>query len=340
MTSITVNRRSALMMGAAALLAAVAVLMATPTPSQASSIVFIRGGNVWLMAPNGTRVRQVTRGGGWSSPSQANNGTIVALRKRYLIRVTRRGKRIGKPVPLIGTNSRYSGNFSVQAGPADARVSPNGKYVAYWVGSLTQFCNPVTLLCDQRLQDNVIYTKTNRFTDPKTYGAVRDYREPSWLTNSQTLMFNYGLAETVAVDKVGQGEANLAPWFSDPQGLQLGKGVVPQSGGKLALLRGNNRTGAAQESIVLYSVLGAPPIANGVCQIVSNKGSLMGQPTWAPDGSALAWIENDGIHVAKVPDLASPGLDCTSIVDRLVARGTDAFWGKKSVGRRDGLKRR
>ena len=105
----------------------------------------------------------------------------MALRRKELHRLDRRGRPIGKPVPLLGTNEHISGNVSVQAGPADLEVSPNGKLAAYWIGTLYNFCNPVTFVCEVRLQDNVAVTRTNRFTGVERFRLVRDYEEPAWL---------------------------------------------------------------------------------------------------------------------------------------------------------------
>ena len=43
----------------------------------ADSIVYEKGGNVWAANPDGSGQRQVTTSGGYSHPSQANDGTIV-----------------------------------------------------------------------------------------------------------------------------------------------------------------------------------------------------------------------------------------------------------------------
>jgi hypothetical protein len=323
---------------AAVIAACLAAAPASASVPAEGSIVFVKKGNVWLMRPDGSRQRRVTKGGGWSSPSQSDAGTIVALRKRALVRLNRRGRRIGPAVPLIGTNTTTSGNLMVQAGPAGLRVSPDGRLAAYWIGIHHQTCNPVTLFCDFRLQDNVVVTRVDRFTSQEAYGLTRDYREPSWLTNEHLLMFNYGLADTVAIDRVGQGDADLAPWFSDTQGAQLGGGQAAPRADVLATLAGTNRSGDAQETIRLYVMVGGaqPPVP--VCEIFGAVGGAYAGPTWRPDGRALAWVEGDGIHVSAIPDLPAPDLDCTTISDRLIARG-NPFWGPKPVGRRDGLRR-
>jgi hypothetical protein len=62
------------------------------SPRFSGSIVFIKSGNVWLTSPDGAHPRRLTRGGGRSNPSQSDSGTIVAMRRRALVRLTRRGR--------------------------------------------------------------------------------------------------------------------------------------------------------------------------------------------------------------------------------------------------------
>ncbi len=48
------------------------------------------------------------------------------------------------------------------------------------------------------------------------------------------------------------------------------------------------------------------------------------EPTWSPDGSALAWEEADGIHVAQLGDLGGCGAVARPLV---IAGGQDPDWG-------------
>src|SRR5689334_18237226 len=46
--------------------------------SPSGSIVYLKGGNVWIAHADGTHARQfTTRKLNWSSPSEADNGTVV-----------------------------------------------------------------------------------------------------------------------------------------------------------------------------------------------------------------------------------------------------------------------
>ena len=59
-------------------IAAVAALAAAAAPAGASSLVYAKDGNVRLTDPSGGKQHQVTFDGGYSSPSQADDGTTVA----------------------------------------------------------------------------------------------------------------------------------------------------------------------------------------------------------------------------------------------------------------------
>jgi hypothetical protein len=111
-------------LGLAALVAF--VLLALPAPALAGSILFVRAGDVWISTPDGTTERQLTVGGGFASPSMADDGTIVALRGRTFVRLRPDGAPVGMPLDAVG------GDWIVGGGPYDARVSPDGLKVAYW----------------------------------------------------------------------------------------------------------------------------------------------------------------------------------------------------------------
>src|SRR5688500_2488567 len=54
-------------------------LLAGAAAAQADSIVYIDGGNVWSASPDGAKKVQLTDGGSWHSPTQADDGTIAAV---------------------------------------------------------------------------------------------------------------------------------------------------------------------------------------------------------------------------------------------------------------------
>src|SRR3954449_9171271 len=106
-------------------------------PASADSIVYVKEGNVWLTSPDGAKQVQVTTDGGYESPSQADDGTIVALRAKQFVRMDRTGHQLNAPVDGMGSPStNTTGNFF---GPYEPRVSPDGKRIAYWFGQYTDY---------------------------------------------------------------------------------------------------------------------------------------------------------------------------------------------------------
>src|SRR4051794_28641770 len=76
------------------LLALGAALLALPAIASADSIVYIDQGNVWSASPDGARKVQLTTGGQWHSPTQADDGTIAAVQGTGPITVMARDGRV------------------------------------------------------------------------------------------------------------------------------------------------------------------------------------------------------------------------------------------------------
>src|SRR4051794_39626584 len=97
---------------AAPLFGCAAIALAIAAPAHADSIVYVKDGNVWLTSPDGAKQYQVTADGGYDSPSQADDGTIVALRAKQFIRMDRSGHPLNAPVDGMGAPAtNQSGTF-------------------------------------------------------------------------------------------------------------------------------------------------------------------------------------------------------------------------------------
>jgi hypothetical protein len=88
-------------------------------PALADSIVYEKEGNVWQAAPDGSRQTQVTTAGGYSKPTQADDGTIVAVKDKLLQRMDRGGRILN------------AAGHDAYTGPLTPQLSPAGHLVAY-----------------------------------------------------------------------------------------------------------------------------------------------------------------------------------------------------------------
>src|SRR3712207_6636438 len=106
---------------------------AAPAAASADSLVYAKDGNVFVSAADGSAAKQLTTDGGYESPSQADDGTVVAGRRtqvdgrnpRHLHRMNRDGKLLNPPVETVDAQNSF------YIGPLDPKVSPDGRYVAY-----------------------------------------------------------------------------------------------------------------------------------------------------------------------------------------------------------------
>jgi hypothetical protein len=251
-----------------------------PAAAQADSLVFIKGGDVWLT--DGARLARVTTDGGYESSSQADDGTIVAVQNvngnRYLIRMNRTGKRLNAPVTTVTPDT-------TSFGPLNAKVSPDGKLVAYVFRRFDPDPNQAALL-------RFALSYSDRDTKPGDINSISGQDNPSWIGSSQILLFPTS----------GTDDAIVAPtsgfstrWFQD-DATDLGGGEINAAGDRLAAADG--------ATIRVYSLNGPPPAPPAPrCEIRSPAGGYL-RPTWSPEDNALAWQQADGIHVGSI-DLAS-----------------------------------
>jgi hypothetical protein len=301
-----------------AALAALVVLVA-PAPALADSIVFVRDGDVWISTPDGATERRLTVGGGHGSPSMADDGTIVALRGSSFVRLRTDGAPVGTPTDAIG------GDWLVAGGPYDARVSPDGLKIAYWFSGRRRACLPLDPSCSFEDRELAAYAYADRTTDPLELGAVRERRDPSWYGSGRALLFRPGpgSGEAVAVNRVGRGESDNQGWFSYDDGTELEQGQISRGGDRLAAVAGG-------DEIHLFGVVEPPPVLPALRCII--PGGPFSNPTWSPDGTMLAWQAPDGVHVGgPVPDLRRPVEDCSVIRERLLAPGSEPYWGPADV---------
>lgn len=283
----------------------------------ASSIVYLKGGNVHLAAPDGSKARRLTNGGAFDSPSQADYGTVVAVTRtqegpnEYRIgriwRMSQVGRPLGQPVICGPTNSVS------HLGPLRAEVNPGGTLVAFhWSRSTV---------------DGTFYTAycpVDRDAREYEFGSVGGHFNASWIDGERVAIFGYSTRPNVVVDepsdpqnRTGQGQG----WFEDSD-AKLHQGTANRGLTRFAGIV------AGGSEVRIYQMTGPPPAAPEYRCSFEGAEDRYENPTWSPDGRQLAWDEPDGIHVAEVPTLD----DCSKIEAELVIPGgSDPHWGRANV---------
>jgi hypothetical protein len=312
-----------------ALLCAAAALGAA-APAHADSLVFVKGDNVWLANPDGSNQFQVTTDGTaenpYLSPSQADDGTIVAARAKPnggpLYRMRQNGE-VLNTIPLA----------PMLAGPFAPQVSPDGALVAY-EHVFSRYVNGYL-----ETSSDVRFTRADGST-PQGIGPEtgRGANAPSWIDSTRAFV---GINAVATTQLVGQASVD---WWSDydhqPRYFNLGESledgeVAPN--GRIVVVRGDHD----DNTIQLYDATGGfTSLPKPTCTLSGPTAGPLGKkfvdPTFSPAGDALAWQEGDGIWVMSIP-----AEGCKAGVPRLLIAGaSDPDWGPANVnpGPRSGPK--
>lgn len=302
-------------------LAAIAGALALPASAAADSIVFTRDHNVWLADAEGGSQHQVTVDGTadnpWRSPSQADDGTIVAARAKPisgpLYRLRQNGDVINQiPLPAM------------QAGPFAPAVSPDGRLVAYEHGFARYVNGWLETGSDIRYAHADGSGGTEQWPGVST-GATA----PSWIDSGRLLA---GRGSVAFAQVPGQAAAQ---WWSDYDhyglfGSGAGLSDGEAAGGRVAMVRGGDVDG---NTVVLYDAPNGTAAAPAYACTIGDpaagpNGRRFADPTLSADGRRVYTQQGDGIHVAYGP----PGGGCDGWTERkLVEGGAEPDWGPANV---------
>lgn len=310
--------------------AAAAACLAMAGPASADSIVYIKDNNVWIASPDGSKQHQVTTDGEadwrYASPSQADDGTIVASKGTDIVRMKQNGEVLSSFDPPATTDSAGQ---HIDGIPLGVKVSPDGSKIAY---TYTQANCPPGVSCGVR--SVTMYSHSDRATDPEEFGKLYR-RNASWVTNDRILVFG-GYQQQVNIDDFGGGRDSDVHWFDDEDvfgqenSTDLGDGELSPQGDRLAILRdyGDNL------QLAFYAVEGdprtsIPPAPKPACNTGAEP-TLSG-PTWSPDGQTIAFEQKEGIETLRLPTVAPDGCAGAESGRVVLPGATQPDWGPADV---------
>jgi hypothetical protein len=295
-------------------------LLGLPAGASADSLVYTRDHDIWLAHPDGSGTYQVTTDGSealpYTSPAQADDGTIVAAHGEEIVRLRQNGEVLSRFDPPAAVDSTGA---PIDGVPGDIAVSPDGSRIAF---TYARYSCPPAASCGVR--QVLLYSYADRATPVATFGEQTNRRDPSWVDGERILLFG-GAGAQVDVDSPGGGDDDAVHWFDDEAREDLGDGELSRQGDRLALLRSYG----ASLHLAIYHVDALGGAVQAAC--FTGADASLASPSWSPDARSLAFADAEGIEVLPLPAVVAgdcPGATSSHLV---VPGGAEPDWGPADV---------
>jgi len=258
-------------------------------------------GNVYRSSPDGTIRQKVTADATptdrYVTPSQKNDGTIVAIRKvsssafAYFLNPANGQVKDTWILPKTG-----AGSFAPFNG---GTVSPEGGMFVYDWHYFDCWTNPCTL--NQR----VSFISGPGTTNPCLINCHTYYIRPRWIPGTPYAGFVDTDFRRIWVQKAGSAEPNAWLGFNDPNAGDMESFDVSSNG--ITVLEVTPENSDASE-FAFWNTGGTPPAGTPThrCSVVGIA-KAPAYPRFSPDGSMITWQDRGGVYTARVPSQTGGG---------------------------------
>ncbi len=276
----------------------------TPEAHAANVSYVGNDGNVYRTSPDGSLSERVTSDAsaesGYMTPSQKNDGTIVAIRKAsssafaYFINPETGGLKDTWILPKTGAGSFVPFNGGV--------ISPDGGMFVYDWHYFDCWTNPCTL--NQR----VSFIAGPGTTNPCLINCHTNYIRPRWIPNTPYAGFVDTSFNRIWVQKAGAAQPTAWLGFNDPNGGDMMSFDISSKG--VAVLEVTPE-GSDNAEFAFWNTNGTPPAGSPShrCSVI-NIAKAPAYPRFSPDGSMITWQDRGSVYVANLPS-ATGGVNCT-----------------------------
>lgn len=324
------------MLRVACTLTAAAALAATPS-ALASSIVYLKGGDVYRATPGGASKRVVvaaTDDVSYTAVTQDDHGRIYAVAQpsRRWMRFSPSGRRTGHSFSTAGTglpvhydHVRKRPGF---AGPFDVQISGGGSLLADW--GVVEEAGPAGV----RGQVASSISRGDRDQDLTGPAPTDSLAWPSFTSDGTVVAGAYdNVRKGFGIWYFRPGEDAVRFWFGPTnRALRLANPEVTRAGDYVAVTTDRDSPISRDDEIVVGYLAGPLPAPPDRDCSWANPNGTVASLTWSPDGRTLAWSDRVGVWTARFVVPLQTGQACAVAGRKLLARkATSPDWGPSPV---------